>query len=129
MMTVRTFDLIPLPPRSGGEGLGVGGSLCVSSAANANRFSPRPHHDALRRGGRGGVPRPRRTGARMMTVQFHFPFPDVVQRDESAFTRVFDALWLRGPGIVSNAVTGTVPVLRRITQACCTAPGTRAVAV
>ena len=85
MMTTRTFGVIPLPPRSGGE--------------------------------RGGVPRPRRTGARMMTVQSLLPFPDAVQRETLR----------RRAGIVSNAVIGKVPVLRRITQACCTAPGTRAV--
>jgi hypothetical protein len=32
-----------------------------------------------------------------------------MQCDKSAFTRVFDALWLRRPGIVATSEFGTAP--------------------
>jgi hypothetical protein len=57
MMTTRTFGVIPLPPRSGGEGLGVGGSfLRLGITCSKNEKSPRPRPlptTTLRVAGRG----------------------------------------------------------------------------
>ena len=42
MMKIVTLSAIPLPPRSGGEGLGVGGAFFVSRSNAIDTISPHP---------------------------------------------------------------------------------------